>query len=187
MSSSHDSFDEAVLWKRKDSFSGFQYCPLTGHRLIKLQAGNVDRLKCSDKACDFVFYHNPVPAAGVILVHDSKVLLVQRAQPPKKDWWSLPAGFMEWGEHPTVTAIRETHEETGLTVKLESLFQVYTGHDDPRTNAVLILYLATVTSGDLTPGDDASDASYFALDALPEKIAFLSHRQALQDYRERYR
>ena len=93
---------------------------------------------------------------------------------------------MEWTEHPEQTAIRELKEETGLDIKLNGFFEVYSGQDDPRLNAVLILYLAEITGGELTANDDAQEVRFFGFNELPEKIAFASHRQALADYADRY-
>ncbi len=93
---------------------------------------------------------------------------------------------MEWDEHPSQTAVREAKEETGLDVELTRLFEIYTGQDDPRTHAVLVLYEAKRQTGTLVAGDDASEVEFFPLIDLPEQIAFHSHRQALQDYLRRY-
>ncbi len=92
---------------------------------------------------------------------------------------------MEWDESPSKTAIRETREETGLEVELSGLFDVYSGDDDPRVNAVLALYSARIIGGEMCAGDDASDVGYFKLDALPEKVAFVAHRQAIADLKEK--
>jgi 8-oxo-dGTP diphosphatase len=94
---------------------------------------------------------------------------------------------MEWSEHPTQTAVREVREETGLDVKLTGFFEVYSGTDDPRNNAILLLYLAEVVGGELKAADDALDVAWFSFDNLPERIAFESHIQALADYQERFR
>ena len=56
---------------------------------------------------------------------------------------------------------------------------------DPRVRAVLILYTAQATGGEPRPGDDAVELSWFPLEALPDDIAFASHRQALAELRER--
>jgi len=69
---------------------------------------------------------------------------------------------------------------------LDSLFEVYSGEDDPRTNAILILYLASVEGGELSAADDAQEVQFFDFDQVPETIAFKSHRQALADYRKRF-
>lgn len=44
-----------------------------------------------------------------------EVLLVHR---PRYDDWSFPKGKLDPGEHVVTAAVRETHEETGLTVTL---------------------------------------------------------------------
>ncbi|UCD17941.1 MAG: NUDIX hydrolase, partial [Candidatus Zixiibacteriota bacterium] len=178
--------DEELLFKRKARYLGYIYCPLCGSEFQERRIEGRMRLKCGNDSCGYIYYHNPIPAAGALAIKDGKILLVRRAAPPKIGWWCLPAGFMEWSEHPSDTAIRELREETGLNVRLESLFEVYSGQDDPRTNAVLILYVASVVDGNLVAADDALEARFFGFDELPDRIAFISHRQALEDYRKRY-
>ncbi|HDL78348.1 MAG TPA: NUDIX hydrolase, partial [Bacteroidetes bacterium] len=129
----------------------------------------------------FVFYQNPVPAAGVILLQNHNVLLTKRKYEPRANKWSLPAGFMEYGETVKETAVRELKEETNLDVKLTRLFGVYTGCDDPRNQAVLIVYEGEIVGGELRPGDDASEAKFFPLTDLPEDIAFEAHRRVLEE------
>jgi len=133
--------------------------------------------------CGFIAYRNPVPACGVIVMRSGEVLLAKRAHEPRRGSWGIPAGFMEYGEHPERTAVREAKEETGLIVRLSGLFGVYAGRDDPRTRAVLILYRAKIVRGRLKAGDDASEVGFFALDRLPKPIAFRAHREALGDLR----
>ena len=139
----------------------------------------VRRQACGD--CGFIAYRNPVPAVGVVVQRNGTVLLARRAHEPRKGAWGIPAGFMEYGEHPEATAVREALEETGLRVRVTRLFGVYAGRDDPRTRAVLILYHARVAGGRLAAGDDASEVAYFAYDRLPRPIAFRAHREALAD------
>lgn len=124
-----------------------------------------------------------MPACGVVIERSGSVLLAKRAHEPRRDTWGIPAGFMEYGEHPEATAVREVFEETGLRVRLTGLFGVYAGRDDPRTRAVLILYRARVVAGRLQAGDDASDVGFFPLARLPRPIAFRAHREALRDLR----
>ncbi|MFI5621345.1 NUDIX domain-containing protein [Streptomyces sp. NPDC051567] len=60
------------------------------------------------------------------IVHDKAtnlVVLLQRSENAKfaQGLWDLPVGKSEPGEPITETAVRELYEETGLTVKPESL------------------------------------------------------------------
>ena len=187
MDNKHANFDAEKLFARKDNHCGYRYCPLCGKQMEAVELDGLERLRCADSECGFVYYHNPIPAAGAILVEDERILLVKRAHPPRIGYWCVPAGFMEWGEHPSETARREVEEETGLEIELDSFFEVYTGRDDPRVNAVLMLYLAHRTGGRLSPGDDADETRFFSLDAPPENIAFESHVRAIRDYNRRYR
>ncbi|WP_329387148.1 NUDIX domain-containing protein [Streptomyces sp. NBC_01716] len=63
---------------------------------------------------------------AAVIVHDkatNRVVLLQRSQNAKfaQGMWDLPVGKSEPGEPITETAVRELYEETGLTVKPESL------------------------------------------------------------------
>ncbi|RME23894.1 MAG: NUDIX hydrolase [Candidatus Zixiibacteriota bacterium] len=187
MNDKHATFDAEALFARKEQHCGYKYCPLCREELIERELDGHARLVCPNPECGFVFYQNPVPAAGVLLVENDAVLLVRRAHPPKIDWWCIPAGFMEWHEHPRDTAIRELKEETGLEIELTEFFEVYSGNDDPRTNAVLLLYLGRRVGGEMTASDDASEVRFFPFEALPREIAFEAHRQALRDYDRRFR
>lgn len=62
----------------------------------------------------------PVVAAAVI-VHDGRVLLIQRRVPEGDLLWQFPAGVVEAGESAEEAAVRETGEETGLTVRARAL------------------------------------------------------------------
>lgn len=159
------------------------FCPRCAAALEPRPEHGVVRPTCPH--CAYIWYRNPVPAAGVLIVDEGRVLLVKRKFDPRAGQWCIPAGFMESGETPEHTAVRELEEETGLVGQLTGLFHVYAGFDDPRVRAVLILYTATVAGGMLVPGDDAIDAAWFSLDALPQDIAFAAHRQALTDLRAR--
>lgn len=58
----------------------------------------------------------PGISAGII-VHENRVLMVRRRVKEGKLSWQFPAGGIEAGESPEQAAVRETEEETGLTVE----------------------------------------------------------------------
>jgi 8-oxo-dGTP diphosphatase len=162
----------------------YAFCPLCGSELAEKTVDHRTRRVCS--SCEFIHYRNPVPAAGIILVEDGRVLLVKRRFEPRTGMWTLPAGFIEADEDPGTCAVREAKEETDLDVEVVRLFDVYSAFDDPRTAVVLVLYLVRRVSGELKCGDDASAARYFDLDDLPEEIAFRAHRSALADIKKQF-
>jgi len=133
-------------------------------------------------ACGWVYYARNALGAALAVEGPGGILLVQRAHAPYKDEWMLPAGFVEYGEFAEESAVREAEEETGLVMELTGLWGLYFGTDDPRNVAHLAVYGARVVGGTLAAGDDASDARFFPLGQLPDRIAFEAHRQALADW-----
>lgn len=111
-------------------------------------------------------------------------MLVQRRMNPERGKWSLPGGYLDRGEDPQQTAIREALEETNLEVEIDGLVGVY--HNPPSEGgaSVFILYQAKRVGGILQAGDDAGDAGFFGLDELPE-IAFSSTLDAIEKLKER--
>jgi 8-oxo-dGTP diphosphatase len=170
--------------REKDPISSFRNCPLCTTPLELRKHDHKQRMVCP--ACDFVDFHNPAPAAGAVVVLDGKLLLVRRAADPYKGDWCIPAGFIEWDESPQHCAERELKEETGLDIVVGEIFNVYSGTDDPRTNAVLILYFGRVAGGVATAGDDAAEVGFFGIGEIPANIAFVAHRQAIEDLRKNY-
>jgi ADP-ribose pyrophosphatase YjhB (NUDIX family) len=159
----------------------FRYCPQCRTEMTRRAEGGSERPVCP--ACGVVQYLNPAPAAGIVLTRESRVCLVRRRFEPKQGQWSLPTGFMEWGETPAETACREALEETGLEVALTGLYAVESGVLPPDTPVVVIFYRAEETGGALIAGDDADEVGFFALDELPGPIAFAAHRRVLAQLR----
>jgi 8-oxo-dGTP diphosphatase len=56
------------------------------------------------------------PGTAAIVVHEGRVLMVRRRVSEGQLSWQFPAGEVEPGEEREDAAVRETQEETGLTV-----------------------------------------------------------------------
>jgi ADP-ribose pyrophosphatase YjhB (NUDIX family)/N-acetylglutamate synthase-like GNAT family acetyltransferase len=160
------------------------YCPRCGTQMELRRVDDRDREVCP--ACGFIFYRNPVPAVGVVVALEGKIVMVRRRYEPRAGFWALPAGFMELGESAEDAAIRECHEETGLLVRVDHLLGVYSYGEGQRTG-LLIIYAATATGGELAAADDATEAGVFAPDALPAPMAFPTHLQAIDRWRREAR
>ena len=91
-----------------------RFCPYCATRLGRRDDHGVRRPTCP--RCGFIAYQNPSPAVAVIVPRRGRLLFVRRRYEPYAGLWSLPSGFMEYGETPEETARRETLEETGLLV-----------------------------------------------------------------------
>jgi 8-oxo-dGTP diphosphatase len=127
---------------------------------------------------DLSRYDRPSVTVDVVVftLHkdELQVLLIRRGDPPFKDSWAIPGGFVESGESLEEAAARELHEETGLS--LPYLEQLYTFGDpgrDPRGWVISIVYFSLVPAEEahLRAGDDATEAAWQPAYALP-KLAF---------------
>lgn len=160
------------------------YCARCGAQMERRVLDDRERDVCS--VCGYILYRNPVPAVGVVVELDEKVVLVRRRYEPRAGCWALPAGFMELDESAEEAAARECHEETGLLVRVDHLLGVFSFGEGQGTG-LLIIYTATVVGGELAAADDATEVGLFAPEALPEPIAFSTHIQAIERWRREAR
>ncbi len=105
------------------------------------------------------FPEAPRVGVGAVIVHESRVLLVQRGREPLKGHWSLPGGLIELGESLRNAVVREVEEETGLRVEplelIELLDRIHREEDRVRYHYVIADYLCRVTGGTLKAASDA--------------------------------
>jgi 8-oxo-dGTP diphosphatase len=152
----------------------FVYCPRCGTRLTRAVVDGRERAVCP--TCSYVHYRNPaVGAAALVADAEGRVLLVRRAHGLGKGKWSVPAGFVEYGEDVRDAAARELFEETGLEAEIGPVAFVASNFHDPGKLTVGVWFRATVTGGRLVAGDDADAAQFFDLDDLPP-LAFDTDR-----------
>ena len=156
--------------------SGMNFCPKCASPLEERILEGKARQACT--VCDFVFYRDPKPVAGVLAFKDEKLLLIQRGNEPKLGLWSFPTGYVDIGDTPAETAVREAKEEADVDVELDRLLGVYS--NDSRT-VVLIIYVGRIIAGTPAGRAEALDARLFVLDALP-KLAFDHDSRILDDF-----
>ena len=137
--------------------------------------------RCGTKVIE---YANPVPTVDIIIEVQSPggaegIVLIYRKNDPRA--WSLPGGFVDYGESLEQAAEREANEETGL--KVEALRQFHTYSDpsrDPRRHTISTVFVARA-KGQPRGGDDAARAGIFTEERLPRPLAF-DHEKILKDY-----
>ncbi len=123
----------------------------------------------------------PLLTVDSIIIYKRKIVLVRRKNPPFKDQFALPGGFVEIGETVEKAAIRESNEETGLDIEIIKLIGVYSDPKrDPRGHTVSVCYLAK-GSGNLKAGSDAKETGLFGLNEIPE-LAF-DHNKIIENAR----
>ena len=123
-------------------------------------------------------YQYPHPAVTtdcVIFGFDGNrlnVLLIERGIEPYKGQWAFPGGFIRMDETADECARRELREEAGLDDAYMRQFYTFSAVDrDPRERVITIAYYALVQQRQVTGGDDAARAQWFALDQVP-RLAF---------------
>ena len=114
---------------------------------------------------------HPIIGVGAVIVRGDKALLVRRATEPLKDEWSVPGGVLELGEKLRVGAAREALEETGLTVEVGEVLDVFDSifpDADGRTqyHFVLIDFLCRPIAGEAKAGSDVSEVRWVKEDEL---------------------
>jgi 8-oxo-dGTP diphosphatase len=128
----------------------------------------------TNSARPFGDYPRPSVTTDVILftLREGRlqVLLVQRKHPPFAGLWAIPGGFIGLDESLEQAALRELREETGVEdVYLEQLYTFGDPGRDPRGRVITVAYLALVSAAAVEPraGDDAAQARWWPMEALP--------------------
>lgn len=128
-------------------------------------------------------YRNPAPTVDMI-IHDPQrgVVLVRRGAPPYG--YALPGGFVEEGETVEQAAVREAQEETGLNIVLQGVLGVYSDpRRDPRRHTMSTVFTAQARNPEeVQGGDDAAEARFYPLDALPPLV--FDHALILAHFKE---
>ena len=145
------------------------------------------------------YFRGPNPAVDLVAVRKKnsgdEILLIRRAEGATEGGkWALPGGFIntdakkgeEWREGretPRAAAVRETLEETGVSVDPSSLVEIGVfegGGRDPRDSEEAwskSYAFGALVEGDTRAagGDDASDARWFSVREIPP-TAFDHHK-----------
>lgn len=157
------------------------YCPTCGHTLEDREAFGRMRRFCP--TCDAIVFREHKVAAGVLVGHEGKVLLVRRKMNPRQGLWTFPAGFVDFDEDPARAAVRECREETGLGVEITGLLDVVAGREHERGADIVIVYCARWVGGEPKAADDVDQVAFFAPDALPP-LAFHATQVALGKWQD---
>ncbi len=154
-----------------------RFCPRCGGALSPRVVEGKTRPACA--GCGFALFEDPKVAVVVMLTDGDRLLLVQRSQQPGKGHWALPGGFLDSGEDPRQAAAREALEETRLVVEITELIDIWAEPPALGGATLVIAFRAARLGGQLRAADDADDAAFFPLEALPS-LAFESTRRAIE-------
>ncbi len=106
-----------------------------------------------------------VAVAALIFDERGRILLFKHTY--RKLAWGIPAGALEYGEQPEDGILREIHEETGMTAKVERLLR---GESSSHYHHVSLIYLCSIVSGEFKSTYEISEIRYFDVNDLPPML-----------------
>jgi ADP-ribose pyrophosphatase YjhB (NUDIX family) len=157
-----------------------KFCTSCGNSVsLKIPEGD-DRERFVCTGCDLIHYSNPRVIVGCVPVYEGRVLLCKRAIEPRKNYWTLPAGFMENGETTQQGAARETWEEARARVSQLDLYRVF---DVPYISQVYMFYRCELDQGEFGVGPESLETALYTQDEIPwDEIAFPVVYETLREY-----
>ena len=118
-----------------------------------------------------------------------EVLLVRERVDGK---WTVPGGFADVNEWPSLSVLKEIEQESGFTARVLKLAAVHdrNQHNYPpfMFHIWKLLFVCEITGGQARISNETDDVAFFALDQLPElstgritdKQILLLHRHYVQ-------
>ena len=111
-----------------------------------------------------------VAVTAFVLDDQDRVLLIHRTD---NDLWALPGGAQEFGEYIAETVVRETKEETGIDVEVDTIVGIYTNPnhvveytDGEVRQQFSICFRARPIGGTETPSDESSEVRWISREHL---------------------
>ena len=152
----------------------------------KSEFAHTHEIRCI--CCKQAFYENPKPVVlGYMTNERNEVLLTKRCIEPFRGFWSLPGGFMSFGESPEVAIRRELLEELSIIANIGPVLTAYHEfYDDEgaavrRISTTVLVFAVTNHIGAMQPDDDISEWQWFAAETLPDNVAFENQRALLTE------
>ena len=114
---------------------------------------------------------------GGVIIDQGRALLIRRGSEPLLGEWSIPGGTLELGETLEEGVARELLEETGLTVRVIELIEVFdriylestvgaNGKKGPRFHYVIVDYLCERVAGEAVAASDVTDVAFASEEEL---------------------
>jgi len=147
------------------------------------EGDNLERNVCRD--CGYIAYENPKIVVGSVVAHAGRVLLCRRAIEPRRDYWTLPAGYMELGETLQAGAMREAQEEAEADISLDGVLAMYSISRIGQVQVIFRARFADLATPHFGAGPESLEVGLFEWGDIPwDRIAFPTVRWALNAWRE---
>ncbi len=158
------------------------FCSVCAHAIaLRVPPGDNRPRACCDH-CGAIHYINPKLVVGTVTTWNDQVLLCRRAIEPRRNYWTLPAGFLEAGEGTGAGALRETDEEAGARIALGPLFTMF---DVLHVDQVHLFYRAQLLDLAFAPGEESLEVRLFDEADVPwDELAFRTVSLTLRHFFE---
>jgi len=129
-----------------------KFCPNCANPLIKKYIDGSSKLACSNEACSFVYWNNPVPVVAALVEYNQTYIIARNVLWPKKIF-SVITGYLEQNETPEDAVLREVSEELGLSGNIRRHIGNYTFREK---NQVILCYEVEAT-GTITTNHELAE------------------------------
>jgi len=113
-------------------------------------------------------YATPKVDVRAAVFRDDKLLLVKERE---DGGWTLPGGWADVGDSPSVAAVREVKEESGFDVVARKLALVYDrdrhGHPPIPWYTYKLFFLCEIVGGAAATSHETDDVGFFTEDRIP--------------------
>ena len=161
-----------------------RFCPQCGAE-VEYRIPDMDnRERACCPACEHIEYQNPIVVVGSVpIASDGRILICKRAIEPRRDYWTLPAGFLELGETLEEGAAREAKEEANIDIQIE---HAMVATCLPQIGQIHWYFVSKMLHDGHSPGEESLETKLVTPDEIPwDNLAFLVVRDALKTYLKR--
>lgn len=146
-------------------------------RLMEISAemistnANVEFLPLMQSFQSQLGYATPKIDVRAAAFRDDKLLLVRERS---DGGWTLPGGWADVGDVPSLAAEREAWEEAGFRVKARKVIGVYDANRAGPLeifHAFKIVFLCELISGEARPSMETSEVGFFGREELPSVLS----------------
>jgi ADP-ribose pyrophosphatase YjhB (NUDIX family) len=113
-------------------------------------------------------YATPKVDVRAAVFDKERILLVKERS---DNGWTLPGGWADIGDPPSVAAVREVREESGFEARVKKLAAVFDRelHDHPPYpfHSYKLFFLCQLVGGEARTSNETTAVDFFAADAIP--------------------
>jgi ADP-ribose pyrophosphatase YjhB (NUDIX family) len=130
-----------------------------------------------------VGYATPKVDVRAVVFRDGKLLLVQERS---DGCWTMPGGWADVGEAPSIAAKREVLEESGFEVQVDSLAAILDANHVPGApmelfHAYKLLFMCSILRGEARTSYETPAVDFFSPDHLPPLSPFRTIQRMIQE------